>query len=153
MTCHLSLRPAVDQHRRCKAVEARLLEALQTLSRVPDPAPGPRGEAAAWPDVARDWWQAYGSDEEMLRFAANAVRITPSPDEIDRMMPALEWLVWLTKEQQITAAMLAYWPRPASWRKIGRKIGADHKTAKKRWFLGLMTIEQRLQQAGAEIFV
>lgn len=72
-------------------VEARLIEAFETLDRV-ERRPGPAGFRSTWPAVMREWAelfdaQAYAEHQR----AVTTVRLKPNMRQISRMEEALAW--------------------------------------------------------------
>ena len=77
-------------------VGKRLVEALQTLQRIPING-CPQGFANSWPEYAIEWTDQLAQlegDEEQLRqeaAARNWTKIVPSSVEISRMETAISW--------------------------------------------------------------
>lgn len=67
------------------AVEARLIEAADTLRRLHIPGIRPAGHRSAWPDVIRDFWDMFGYHETELHPSP------PSPQAIGRMDETMTW--------------------------------------------------------------
>lgn len=79
------------------AIKLRLIDAADTLRRLPFPKHGaPMRLRAGWPDVVRDtfddWW---GNDTPTKTRRAHA-----APEQIARMDEVLDWLHWLTQDQR-----------------------------------------------------
>lgn len=82
-------------------IKAELYQAIRTLVAIPDRESAMLHVKSAWPATLREeaevWAQAVsaGRYEDM-----KAPRVKPSPSEIDRMLPVLMWLVWLTERER-----------------------------------------------------
>jgi hypothetical protein len=122
-----------EPHWTPKLVAAYLEEAADTLHRLPDRRVG--GYVSAWPEIVRDYWQAFGWHDAEVR------PIPPSPKAIDQMDESLRWLWWLEPHE----ARLA-WARASGkpWKVIAYQFGIDRTTAWRRWRYGLITIAARL---------
>lgn len=73
----------------------RLREAWDTLRRLPErcfPAP----LTSSWPEVVRDWREAYGYTAERVRLAR------PSPQAIDRMQETIGWFSFVASQPKRT---------------------------------------------------
>ena len=118
----------------------RMEEAAQTLRRMPAPR-GPSGHRSAWPEWLRDPWDKYNQPSAIQDLDAKA-RITPSPEEIDRMDETIPWLQILEPWQAKVV-----WARATghTWKRCARLIGAsDQKTGRAHVLTYLGTIAQRV---------
>ena len=81
-----------------EAITLRVREAWESLRRLPNSSvPGYR---TAWPDVVRDYRDAYG-------YAAPTLRLKPaSPQAIDRMHETFTWFVFVGSRQKTRALWL-----------------------------------------------
>jgi hypothetical protein len=95
-------------------VSHRFREAWDTLRRMPErcfPAP----LTSTWPEVVRDWREAYGYTAERVKLAR------PSPQAIDRMHETIDWFTYIalqpsrknipadTHERTVRAQSRAVW--------------------------------------------
>ena len=120
-----------------EAVEARLIEAVDTLKRIP--VPDIQRTVTRWPDVVRDSREAYG-------YAAVGFRPAPAaPDAIARLDRTLEWLRWLPRDAQRIA-----WARASgvSWRRIAHFAGKVPNTCRAWYLAALRAIALRLDEEG-----
>ncbi len=126
-----------EPHWTPKLVAVHLEDAADTLRRLPNRRVG--GYARAWPEIVREYWEAFGWHEVELR------PIPPAPGAIDRMDEVLRWLWWLERDE----ARLV-WARATGrpWKAIAYEHGIDRTTAWRRWTYALITIAARLN-AGA----
>ena len=99
----------------------RLEEAAGTLRRLPDKRL--QGLKSNWPETIPTRGD-YGSDEIRLRLGP------PSPEAIDRMDEALEWLRWLDTEDRQMVWLRA---ERIPWKMIMRKFGRSRSTVTARW--------------------
>jgi Domain of unknown function (DUF6362) len=122
-----------EPHWTPKMVAVYLEEAADTLRRLPNRRIG--GYVSAWPEIVRDYWEAFGWHHAELR------PIPPSPKAIDQMDETLRWLWWLEPDQ----ARLV-WARSTGkpWKVIAYDYGIDRTTAWRRWTYALVTIAARL---------
>ena len=119
-------------------VEERLVEAADTLKRLPEPRM--RGYTGTWPSIVRDYWEAYGREEVKLR------RGPPQPGAIDRMDEALVWLSWLEPDDARIVWLRASGER---WKAICWQVGLARAAAHRHWLFALSVIAWRL--AGGRI--
>ncbi len=114
-------------------VAARLVEASDTLRRLPPVKV--RGYFSAWPPVIRDFWEAFGWSEVVVRPGP------ASPAAIDRMEVTMQWLRWLDKDDSRLVWLRAEGVR---WKAICARFGIGRTTAWYRWSSALATITARL---------
>jgi hypothetical protein len=94
-----------------QGIRYRLIEAADTLRRLPLPQRGkPAPLRAAWPDIVQEW-TAFGWSPSRLSDAQ------PGPDAIRRLDETLAWLHLLTRDQR-----MILWARAQNW--TWRKIEA-----------------------------
>ena len=122
-----------EPHWTPKMVAVYLEEAADTLRRLPNRRVG--GYVSAWPEIVRDYWEAFGWHDAEVR------PIPPSPKAIDQMDRALPWLYWLDPEE----AKLV-WERACGvpWKIIEIRRGVSRSTAWRHWITALATIAARL---------
>ena len=122
-----------EPHWTPKMVAVYLEEAADTLRRLPDRRVG--GYVSAWPEIVRNYWEAFGWHDAEVR------PIPPSPRAIDQMDETLRWLCWLEPDQ----ARLV-WARSTGkpWKLIAHEHSIDRTTAWRRWSYALVTIAARL---------
>lgn len=114
-------------------VEARLVEAADVLGRLPEPRV--RGHASSWPPIVRDYWEAYGMSDVVLR------RPPPSAAAIDRMDETLMWLAWL---DPVDARIV--WLRASGkpWKVVCWQVGLARSAVNEHWLFALCVIAWRL---------
>jgi hypothetical protein len=114
-------------------VEDRIVEAVDTLARVP--APTMRRHLTSWPDYVHDAHEAYGYG------GSRPPRCAAAPDAITRLDETLDWLRWLPRDAQHIL-----WSRAngLSWRKIARFAGKAPNTCRAWYRAALRYIAARL---------
>lgn len=116
-----------------KDVEAWLIEAADTLRRLPPDRP--KGFKSTMPEPVRAVVEAYGY---------TPVRLRPSPaaaDAIDRLDEVLGWMAWLSSDQ-----VRVVWARAMGirWRPICHRLGCCRTVAWRSWVAALLLIAGRL---------
>lgn len=116
-----------------KMVEERLEEAAATLRRLP--AVKVQGYVSSWPQVVREFYEAYGAEPARVRLGP------PSPGAIDRMDETLSWLQWLERDDSRLV-----WARACGlpWKLLTWRFGVSRTTAWRRWAAALVAIAARL---------
>ncbi|MFQ5985298.1 MAG: DUF6362 family protein [Alphaproteobacteria bacterium] len=119
-------------------VERRLVEAVDTLRRLP--APRVQRRLTRWPDFVRTAHEAYGYHAVAPGLGAAA------PEAIGRMEGALLWLRWLSP-----TAQRILWSRASgfSWRRIAAFAGKAPNTCRAWYMAGLKHIADRLNASPA----
>ncbi|NQV82602.1 MAG: hypothetical protein HQ494_02170 [Rhodospirillales bacterium] len=114
-------------------VEDRLVEAVSVLQRLPEERV--QGYFSAWPEIVRNFWDAYGMHDPVLK------RPWPSPASIDRMDETLQWLQWLEPD----VAKIC-WFRAAGdrWKSICGRVGLQRTAVHQRHLFGHCVIALRL---------
>jgi len=114
-------------------VEERLIEAADVLKRLPEERV--QGYFTTWPEVVRDFWDAFGWHDAVLK------RPWPSPASISRMEETLTWMQFLAPEDGRLV-----WARAEGtpWKAICWRFGVSRATARRRWQYGLSVIALRL---------
>lgn len=137
-------------------VEARLVEAVETLSLLPDREYGwIYRTRVMWPEIVRSYEEGYGYGE------ATARPSPPSAAAIDRLLPTLDWLRWLGREDGSlvlhAAASLVnverrLWSRKR-WGHIKRRgrIHGREVDLELRYKAALSSIATRLNCAGVNV--
>lgn len=111
-------------------VKARLVEAAETLHRLPDV--GPQKMQAFWPDVPSD----YGVEDVQLKPEP------PSPEAIKRMDECLEWMRW---HNDIAAKIVWLRAEGKPWKEIQCIVGRSRTFCFMSWnsaiqrILGILT--------------
>lgn len=113
--------------------------------------PGPASYGSGWPDIVRDAIEAYGYTPDRMRLPL------PSAAAITRMDAAFGWLNLIPGQQvalrRIVGARCLVHPLTgrhlASWRKVGRIIGADHRAVQGWHAKGISLITAELMRTGA----
>ena len=119
-------------------IEARIHEAVDTLSRVP--APAMRRRLTSWPAYIHDTREAYGYT------GFRPPRAPAAPDAITRLDETLGWLRWLPRDAQHIL-----WSRAngLSWRRIARFAGKAPNTCRAWYLAALHYIATRLNAGSA----
>lgn len=131
-------------------VVARLEEAGATLACLPISA-RPASYGSGWPDIVRDAIEAYGYTPDRVR-----PRV-PSAAAISSMDTAFAWLALIPSDRYVLRRMVAArsMVHPltgrhlASWRKLGRLVGADHRACQRWHGNGIAIIATKLYASGA----
>jgi hypothetical protein len=114
-------------------VEARLIEAADTMKRLPPVKV--QGYFNTWPVVRPEFTDLVGREAEQLRLGP------PSAAAISRMDEALEWLHWLAPEDAKLVWMRA---EEKPWKTVCRCFGIGRSTANRRLEYALNVIVWRL---------
>ena len=114
-------------------VSARFLEAAITARRLPPVRV--QGYFNTWPAFARSEWEAYSADEPVR------LSFPPSPEEVDRMLETMQWVLWLEVEQRHLVWMRA---KRYGWREIGIRFACDRTTAWRHWQSAMLVIVDHL---------
>ena len=122
-----------DIHWTPSLVEETITEAADVLSRLPDPRV--RGYITSWPPIVREYWEAFGWQDAVLR------RPPPPADAIDRMDMALQWLAWLDRVDCRIVWLRACGRR---WKAICWEVGLARAAAHQHWMFALCVISWRL---------
>ncbi|AKJ30662.1 DUF6362 family protein [Caldimonas brevitalea] len=118
-----------------EAVAMRFADAADTARRLPPVRV--QGYLSAWPQVARESWEALGRDDD------RPLTFPPSPQAVERMLQAMRWVQWLEVEQRHLVWMRA---KRYGWSEIGKRFGCDRNTAWRRWLVALGAVADRLNQ-------
>ena len=127
-------------------IEIRLREAASTLMLIPfDRHDVPDSYVCAWPEVVHDW-NAYGGALAKFRqeHAVNRPLI-PSPDEIDRLNQAIEWLL---KVRSGDKGIVMARAEGRSWRWLEDRDGRSARALKRAHERGLEDILGALMAEG-----
>jgi hypothetical protein len=116
-------------------VSARFCEAAVTARRLPPVRV--QGYFNCWPAFARSEWEAYSADEPVHR------SIPPSPEDVERMLETMRWVLWLEVEQRHLVWMRAARYR---WYDIGKRFGCAPRTAQRRWEIAMYVVAHNLTQ-------
>ncbi|MEA1938111.1 MAG: DUF6362 family protein [Pseudomonadota bacterium] len=120
-------------------IRSRLEDAADTLKRLPAGRNAfPAGLRANWPPIVRNFFDAYGRDQEQ------ELRIPPQARAITRMDEVLLWLN-LIEQVQIRRIVFAR-ALGMSLRKIGRQSGLSHEHVRRLESNGLETIATMLNR-------
>lgn len=122
-----------DNHWTPSLVEERMVEAADTLKRLPEERV--RGYFSTWPPIIHDYWEAFGRHDVKLR------RPWPSPAAIDRMDETMTWLVWLDPTEARIVWLRASGER---WKEVCWKVGLARTAANQHWMYALCVIAWRL---------
>ena len=114
-------------------VSARFHEAAITARRLPPVRV--QGYFNTWPAFARSEWEAYSSDEPVRLY------FPPSPEEVDRMLETMKWVLWLEVDQRHLVWMRA---KRYGWREIGIRFACCTKTAQRHWAQALQMVTDQL---------
>lgn len=113
-------------------VADRFSEAARTAHRLPPVRV--QGYFNSWPTIQRMPWENLGTEPCTIRFA-------PDPAAVDRMLQAMQWILWLEVEQRHLVWMRAERYR---WKEICHRLGCDRTTAWRRWQAALLLVASRL---------
>ena len=103
-------------------VSARFYEAAITARRLPPVRV--QGYFNCWPAFARSEWEAYSADEPVR------LSFPPTPEEVERMLETMQWVLWLDVEQRHLIWMRA---KRYGWREIAIRFACCNKTAQRHW--------------------
>ena len=125
-----------------ETVEARMVEAAQTLHALRVTGLKPMGYGSNWPDIVHDPNEAYGWDDTKLG------RGPPMPDAITRMDESLQWLHWLEPDQARLVWMIA---ENVPRKLICARVGMSRNKAWRVWSAAIMTIVSILNRNRAAV--
>ena len=114
-------------------VADRFTEAAATARRLPPVRV--QGYFNCWPAFARNEWEAFSADEPVHR------PFPPSPEDVDRMLETMRWVLWLEVEQRHLVWMRA---KRYGWREIGIRFACCTKTAQRHWTRSLQSVTDQL---------
>jgi hypothetical protein len=114
-------------------VADRFTEAAATARRLPPLRV--QGYFNCWPAFARNEWEAFSADEPVHR------PFPPSPEDVDRMLETMRWVLWLEVEQRHLVWMRA---KRYGWREIGIRFACCTKTAQRHWARSLQSVTDQL---------
>ena len=117
-------------------VSARFFEAAITARRLPPVRV--QGYFNTWPAFARSEWEAYSADERVCR------SFPPSPEEVDRMLETMKWVLWLDVDARHLVWMRA---KRYGWREIAIRFACCTKTAQRHWQTALDHVTTNLNAA------
>lgn len=103
-------------------VSARFYAAAVTARRLPPVRV--QGYFNCWPAFARSQWEAFSADEPVHR------SFPPSPEDVERMLETMRWVLWLDVEQRHLVWMRS---KGYGWREIGIRFACCTKTAQRHW--------------------
>jgi Domain of unknown function (DUF6362) len=117
-------------------IEAHLMEAADTLRRLPDRRAG--GYFSTWPDIVRTC--GLGKQRTWVG--------PPTGQAIDRMDRTFRWLRWLDPRDQRIA-----WERACRlpWKVIARRHHMNRTTAWRHWVAALLTIAAHLDARAEKV--
>ena len=116
-------------------VSARFFEAAITARRLPPVRV--QGYFNTWPAFARSEWEAYCADEPVR------LSFPPSPEEVDRMLETMKWVLWLDVEQRHLVWMRA---KGYGWRDICTRFCFDRTTGWRHWQCAMLAIVDHLNK-------
>jgi len=119
-------------------VAARFEEAASTARRLPPVRV--QGYFNSWPEVIRTQWEAFCAHENECR------PFPPTPEDIERMLETMRWVLWLEVEQRHLVWMRA---KRYGWREIAIRFACCTKTAQRRWAQVLELVASRLNATAA----
>ena len=122
-----------DIHWTPSLVEEYITEAADVLARLPDTRL--RGHATSWPPIVREYWEAFGWQDAVLK------RPPPSAGAIDRMDMALQWFAWLDPVDSKIVWLRAC-GRP--WKAVCWEVGLARAAAHLHWMFALCVIAWKL---------
>jgi len=119
----------------------RLEEAARTMRRLP--AVKVQGYAAYWPEMLY-------SERERYQMENKSQRCLPTPEKIERMEEACNWLRFLINIEDRRLLWLR--AERASWKYICAKFGIKRSAANERWKNGLEMISLNLTRTHSNTF-
>ena len=121
-----------------RIVEEWFEEAADTLRRLPEHRL--KNTRSSWPEVIREFHEAYGYDTVRLR-------IPPTSAAIDRMDRVMTWLKWLEPDE-----VRLVWLRANNvrWKSISYAFGVNRSTAWRYWVCALVKVASRLNSKTSE---
>ena len=129
-----------EMHPAIAAIEDRLIEAARTMRRLAlTPRDRPMDYVSAWPAVVQTVWEA-GLDPDGKPVKPRPVKIAPSPQHIDRMNEAIEWLFALPAEQRRLV-----WARAmrVRWKQLEFEFGQSRQWLSRRYKDALLDIAMK----------
>ena len=121
----------------CDQVADRFTDAAATARRLPPVKV--QGYFNCWPALARSEWEAYSAEE------APRVRFPPTPQDIERMLETMRWVLWLEVEQRHLVWMRA---KRYGWREIGIRFACCTRTAQRHWQMAIFEVVEQLNGQG-----
>jgi len=122
----------------CDQVADRFTDAAATARRLPPVKV--QGYFNCWPALARSEWEAYSAEE------APRVRFPPTPQDIERMLETMRWVLWLEVEQRHLVWMRA---KRYGWREIGIRFACCTRTAQRHWQMSIFKVVEQLNGKGS----
>ena len=117
----------------CGQVADRFTDAAATARRLPPVKV--QGYFNCWPALARSEWESYSAEE------APRVRFPPTPQDIERMLETMRWVLWLEVEQRHLVWMRA---KRYGWREIGIRFACCTRTAQRHWQMSIFEVVEQL---------
>jgi hypothetical protein len=114
-------------------VADRFEDAAATARRLPPVKV--QGYFNCWPALARSEWEAYSAEE------APRVRFPPTPQDIERMLETMRWVLCLEVEQRHLVWMRA---KRYGWREIGIRFACCTRTAQRHWQMSMFEVAEHL---------
>ena len=122
----------------CDQVADRFTDAAATARRLPPVKV--QGYFNCWPALARSEWEAYSAEE------APRVRFPPTPQDIERMLETMRWVLCLEVEQRHLVWMRA---KRYGWREIGIRFACCTRTAQRHWQMSMFEVVEHLNGNGS----
>ena len=91
--------------------------------------------------IPRSEWEAYSADEPVR------LSFPPTPDEVERMLETMQWVLWLEVEQRHLVWMRA---KRYGWREIAIRFACCTKTAQRHWQAALDQVAANLNAASGQ---
>jgi hypothetical protein len=114
-------------------VAVRFEEAATTGRRLPPVRV--QGYFNTWPPIVRQQWELFAADSGEYR------SFPPDHKDVDRMLEAMQWVLWLEVEQRHLIWMRA---KRYGWRDITVRFACDRSTARRRWQKALEIVATNL---------
>ena len=121
------------------AVADRFTEAAVTARRLPPVRV--QGYFNSWPAFVRSEWEAFSADEPVHR------PFPPSPEDVDRMLETMRWVLWLEEEERHLVWMRA---KRYGWRDISVRFACCTQTAQRHWHKALEVVVAKLNDQDAQ---
>ncbi|XZA04601.1 helix-turn-helix domain-containing protein [Xanthomonas albilineans] len=96
----------------------------------------------AWPHILRQQWEAFATEDRPYR------PFPPSPQDVERMLETMRWVLWLEVEQRHLVWMRA---KRYGWRDITTRFACDRSTAWRRWHKALEIVAEQLNRDGLRL--
>lgn len=101
-----------------------------------------QGYFNTWPPILRQQWEIFAAEDQPYR------PFPPSPQDVERMLETMQWVLWLEVEQRHLVWMRA---KRYGWRDITIRFACDRTTAWRRWQRALEIVVDKLNGDGVQL--